>query len=218
MLYWFCHTSTWIHHACIHVPNLETPSTSLPVPSLWVIPVHQPWASCIMHRTWTDDSFLIWYYTCFNVILPNHSTLSLSHRALWYPLDCSLPGFSIHGILQARILKWVAISFSRPRGRTHISWVSWTGSGFFSTSTPGGSNGKDFTCNAGHLGFIPMSGRSPGGGHGYQYSFLGIPWTEETGRLQSMGSQKSQDTTEQLTLSLSVQCLLGSPRAPRKHE
>ena len=29
------------------------------------------------------------------------------------PLDCSLPGFSVHGIFQARILEWVAISFSR---------------------------------------------------------------------------------------------------------
>ena len=29
------------------------------------------------------------------------------------PLDCSLPGFSVHGILQARILEWVTISFSR---------------------------------------------------------------------------------------------------------
>ena len=28
------------------------------------------------------------------------------------PVDCSLPGFSIHGILQARILEWVTISFS----------------------------------------------------------------------------------------------------------
>ena len=32
---------------------------------------------------------------------------------LCYPMDCSLPGFSIHGILQARILEWVTISFSR---------------------------------------------------------------------------------------------------------
>ena len=29
------------------------------------------------------------------------------------PMDCSLPGFSVHGILQARILEWVAISFSK---------------------------------------------------------------------------------------------------------
>ena len=81
ILYWLCHTSTWIHHGCTHVPHPEPPShTSLPIPSLWVITVHQPRASCIMHRTWTGNSFHIWYYTCFNAILPNHSTLSLSHR------------------------------------------------------------------------------------------------------------------------------------------
>ena len=32
---------------------------------------------------------------------------------LCYPMNCSAPGSSIHGILQARILKWVAIPFSR---------------------------------------------------------------------------------------------------------
>ena len=40
-------------------------------------------------------------------------------------MDCSLPGSSVHGILQARILEWVAISFSRgsfqPRDRTRVS-------------------------------------------------------------------------------------------------
>ena len=51
-----------------------------PLPSLWVIPVHQPQVSCIMHWTWTGDLFLIWYYTCFNAILPNLPTLSLSNR------------------------------------------------------------------------------------------------------------------------------------------
>ena len=29
------------------------------------------------------------------------------------PMDCSLPGSSVHGIFQARVLEWVAISFSR---------------------------------------------------------------------------------------------------------
>ena len=28
------------------------------------------------------------------------------------PMDCSLPGFSVHGIFQARVLEWVAIAFS----------------------------------------------------------------------------------------------------------
>ena len=40
------------------------------------------------------------------------------------PMDCSLPGFSVHGILQARTLEWVAISFSRKYKYhilTHIS-------------------------------------------------------------------------------------------------
>ena len=65
----------------IHVfPILNPTPSSFPVPSLWVIPVHEPQASSIMHRTWTDNSFHIWYYTCFNAILPNHPTLSLSHR------------------------------------------------------------------------------------------------------------------------------------------
>ena len=36
-----------------------------------------------------------------------------SRPTLWDPMDCSLPGFSVHGIFQARVLEWVAISFSR---------------------------------------------------------------------------------------------------------
>ena len=77
-LYWFCHISTWICHRYTRVPHPEP--SSLPIPSFWVIPVHQPQTSSIVHRTWTGDSFHIWYYTCFNAILPNHPTLSLSHR------------------------------------------------------------------------------------------------------------------------------------------
>jgi len=42
-------------------PSWTPPPTSLPIPSLWVIPVHQPQASCILHQTWTGNSFLIWY-------------------------------------------------------------------------------------------------------------------------------------------------------------
>jgi len=76
----------------IHVfPVLNPPPSSLPVTTLWVIPVHQPQASSIVYLTWTGNSFHIYYrtwtgnslhiyYTCFNVILPNHPTLFLSHR------------------------------------------------------------------------------------------------------------------------------------------
>ena len=48
------------------------------------------------------------------------------------PMDCSLPGSSVHGILQVRILEWVAISFSRgssrPRDQT---WASCIAGSFF---------------------------------------------------------------------------------------
>ena len=40
-------------------------------------------------------------------------SLSQSCLTLCNPVDCSPPGSSVRGILQARILEWVAISFSR---------------------------------------------------------------------------------------------------------
>ena len=47
---------------------------------------------------------------------------------LCYPMDHSLPGSSVHGILQARILGWVAMPSSRessqPRDQTHLSYAS----------------------------------------------------------------------------------------------
>ena len=61
------------------------------------------------------------YHHIFNYC-PGDGTYTVSAAAaakslqlcptLFDPMDCSLPGFSIHGILQARTLEWVAISFS----------------------------------------------------------------------------------------------------------
>ena len=54
------------------------------------------------------------------------------------PTDCSPPGSSVRGILQARILEWVAIPFSRgfsqPRDRIHVSY---TAGRFFTPEPPG---------------------------------------------------------------------------------
>ena len=48
------------------------------------------------------------------------------------PRDCSPPGSSVHGILQARILKWAAIPFSRgPSQPNDRTWVSCTAGRFF---------------------------------------------------------------------------------------
>ena len=41
---------------------------------------------------------------------------------LWDPMDYSPPGSSVHGILQARILEWVAIPFSRGSSRLGLNW------------------------------------------------------------------------------------------------
>ena len=56
------------------------------------------------------------------------SEVAQSCPTLCDPVDCSLPGSSVHGILQARILEWIAISFSRgsspPRDWTLVSRIA----------------------------------------------------------------------------------------------
>ena len=60
-----------------------------------------------------------------------HAKSIQSCPTLCNPVDCSLPGSSVHGILQARILEWVAVSFSRgsspPWDRTLVFCVSCIG-------------------------------------------------------------------------------------------
>ena len=47
------------------------------------------------------------------VCIKKESEITQTCPTLSDPMDCSLPGSSVHGILQARILEWVAIPFSR---------------------------------------------------------------------------------------------------------
>ena len=71
------------------------------------------------HTAWSVAGWIYGYV---------HAELCRSCLTLCDPMDYSPPGFSVHGILQVRILKWVAVSSSMgsswPRNRTHISWVS----------------------------------------------------------------------------------------------
>ena len=64
-------------------------------------------------------------------ILYTYSVTQLCLLTLCDSVDCSTPGSSVHRILQAGMLKWVAISSSRgssrPRDQTHISWGPCTG-------------------------------------------------------------------------------------------
>ena len=70
---------------------------------------------------------------CFDVCAQLHLTLC-------GPMDCGLPGSSVHGILQARILEWDAISFSRDLPDPGIKPESPAlAGGFFTTSAILGS-------------------------------------------------------------------------------
>ena len=81
---------------------------------------------------------------------------------------------------------------------------------WFSLGFPRSSDGKESACNAEHPGSIPESGRSPGEGNGYPSSILAwrIPWTEESGRVQPMGSQRVRHdwAANTLTLILGRKC------------
>ena len=119
-------------------------------------------------------------------VLVNQSCPVLCH-----PVDCSPPGSSVRGILQARILDWVAIPLQGifPTQGSNLGLLH-----CFS----GGSGGKEPACNAGGPGSIPGSG-DPGEGSPFlekgmatHFSILAwkIPWTEEPDGLQSMGPQR----------------------------
>ena len=88
------------------------------------------WVSHITGRfftIWATRGAPILYMKVEVKVLVTQSCLMLCDS-----MDCSPPGSSVHGIFQAKILEWFAISFSRgsswPRGR---NWVSYTAGRFF---------------------------------------------------------------------------------------
>ena len=77
----------------------------------------------------SKSSLLILFFTCMQGKL-----LQLC-LTLYDPIHCSQPGSSVHGILQARILEWVAISSSRGSSWTRIEPTSLTLAGVFFTTS-----------------------------------------------------------------------------------
>ena len=84
------------------------------------------------------------YLWCFLIIAVSVCVVvTQMFLTLCDPVDCSLPDSSVHGILQAGILEWVAVlsSFSRvsswPRDRTRVSCIAGS---FFTTASPGKHN------------------------------------------------------------------------------
>ena len=78
------------------------------------------WVSCI-----AGSFFTIWATTPGKAWTQQWSEVAQSCPTLCDPMDCNPPGSSAHGIFQARVLEWVAISFARgssqPRDRTRVS-------------------------------------------------------------------------------------------------
>ena len=68
----------------------------------------------------------------------SESEVTQSCLTLSDPMDCSLPGSSVHGIFQARVLEWVAIAFSAVHSYFKANTLCW---GF-----PGGASGKEAAC------------------------------------------------------------------------
>ena len=95
------------------------------------------WKSCLVSFIWCQ----ILYFphtplppkmaTAVGIVLFTFQRLAKlfeSCPTLCNPMDCSPPGFSVHGLLQARILEWVAMPFTRgssqPRDWTQVSYIS----------------------------------------------------------------------------------------------
>ena len=127
-------------------PNLYTCLAAQSCPTLWDPMDHRllcPWDSpgkstgvgcpsppkgSSQSRDQIEVSCIAGGFFTLWAIRENESEVAQSCPTLCDPMDYSPPGSSVHGILQARILGWVAISFSRessrPRDRTHVSCIA----------------------------------------------------------------------------------------------
>ena len=130
--------------------------------------------------------------------------------ALCHPMDQSLPSSSFHGILQARILEWLAKGLN-PHFLCllHCRWtlylVNYLGSPvngivLGKKSFPGSSMTKNLLVNAGDVDLISGSGKFPGerNGNPLQYSCLGNPTDREAWRATVHRVAKDSDTTYRL--------------------
>ena len=81
-----------------------------------------PLPHCCQGAMWVLDSQTFWLYKCESF------SFLLYDLMVCDPMDYNLPGSSVHGILQTRILEWVAVPFSRgsswPRNGTQVSCIA----------------------------------------------------------------------------------------------
>ena len=106
-------------------------------------------------------------------------------------MDCRPPGSSVHGIIQARILQWVAMPSSREsfwaRNQTHASCSSCIAGGFFTTEPLG----KPFCCVLTALFGLPQWLSGEGNGTPLQYSCVENPMDKGAWQATAHGVTKS---------------------------
>ena len=136
------------------------------------------------------------------------------------PMDCSLPGSSVHGILQARILEWVSVSYSRGS-----SWLrDWTRVSCIGRQILYHQCHHDSVTekyNPKVTGVRTLSREDPLKEEMSTHSSIlawSIPWTEEPGKLQSIRSQRVEcdwnDIAWHGKMRLGVPSILTSPACP----
>ena len=150
------------------------------------------------------------------------------------PMVGSLPGFSVHGILQARILEWITIHFSRgtsqPRDRTLVSCIAgrlftvWAIGKSLSSGQESACQCRghrfgpgrfhilqgESACNAQDPGSVPGSGRSSGEGNGNPLEYSCLEKSTDRGAWQATvhGVAKSGTRlSDSLSLQLEKTCV-----------
>ena len=124
-------------HFLLNCDLIKMIATSLPLTSLnmrvnyssnfkWV--ERDKWRNLLLVEPWTSEKVCDWLISLCWWCLENESISCSVLSDSCDPMDYSLSGSSVHGILQARILEWVAIPFSRgsswPRDRTQFSHIT----------------------------------------------------------------------------------------------
>ena len=173
------------------------------------------WVTEYIHTDTHSNNYLYWTLT----IGQDLKQITSSNHLDWClcefvkvvqscPILCNPMDYTVHGILQPRILEWVALPFSRrssqPRDRIQVScivgkfftsWATREARGLLRTSLVAHMV-NNLPANTGNLRSIPGSGRFFGEGNDnpLQWRIPGhawrILWAEEPGGLQSMGSQR----------------------------
>ena len=94
---------------------------------LWVLGKIITKVKCSSHHHVRKSMMSTWLLTGPVDLDHYESEVAQSCPTLSDPMDCRLPGSSVHGIFQARVLEWGAIAFSRgssrPRDRTRVSCI-----------------------------------------------------------------------------------------------